>query len=109
MCGPEITRVLGKVRVSRTRVKVVKLESIVIYVPGERVFPGDGVVDGLAAEPAGPGFGLAGGSEFGAELAVSPGGLPVTHGLLFSAGGLGLTATGLGGGGLDGHNQLPTG
>ncbi len=88
---------------------MIELESIVVHVPGERVFPGDGVVYGLAAEPAGPGFGLAGGSEFCAELAVSAGGLPVTHGLLFSAGGLGLTATGLGGGGLDGHGQLSTG
>lgn len=109
MCGPEITRVFGKVRVGRTRVEVVELESVVIHVPGERVFPRDGVVDGLAAEPAGPGFGLAGGSEFGAELAVSAGCLPVTHGLLFSAGGLGLTAAGLGGGGLDGHGQQATG
>ena len=109
MCGPEITRVFGKVRVGRAWVEVVKLKSVIVHVPDERVFPGDGVVDGLAAEPAGPGFGLAGGSEFGAELAVSAGGLPVTHGLLFGAGGLSLTAAGLGGGGLDGHGQQATG
>ena len=37
------------------------------------------------------------------------GGLPVTQGLLFGAGGLSLTAAGLGGGGLDGHGQQATG
>lgn len=71
--GPVVAGVFCEVGVCGSGVEVVEFEGVVVDGAGGGVLPGEGVVDGLAAEPAGPvglGAGLA---EAGAVCFVAAG------------------------------------